>query len=80
MQAYFYINNLIYTLVKQTFWDHVKDEFSSIGETLKDFFLMIKEYTWDIIADKVGGDIAGIFLVGILAFGVMVVLISVINR
>lgn len=80
MQAYFYINNLMYLLVKETFWDKVKHEFSSVWETIKDFFLMIKEYTWDIIADKIGGDMAGIILVGIIAVGIMVVLISVINR
>ena len=80
MQAYFYLTNLVYALVKQTFWDHVKEEFQSIGEVFKDFFLMIKEYTYDIIADKIGGDMAGVFLVAIIAVGVMVVLVTLINR
>ena len=80
MTTYFYINNIIQTLVKQTFWDHVKEEAKSIGETFMDFFLMIKEYTYDIIADKIGDDMAGIFLVGIIAAGVMVILVTLINR
>lgn len=80
MQAYFYLTNLIYGLVKQTFWDHVKEEARSIWETITDFFLMIKEYTYDIIADKIGNDMAGVFLVAIICVGVMVVLITVINR
>ena len=80
VQAYFYLTNLIYGLVKQTFWDHVKEEARSIWETITDFFLMIKEYTYDIIADKIGNDMAGVFLVAIICVGVMVVLITVINR
>ena len=67
-------------MVKQTFWDHVKEEARSIGDSIMDFFSLIKEYTYDIIADKIGGDMAGVFLVAIIAVGVMVVLVTLINR
>ncbi len=80
MQVYFYLNTIVLELVKRTFWDHVKEEFNSVLDTLKDFFLMIKEYTYDIIADKIGSDMAGIFLVGILTVGLMVILITLINK
>ena len=80
MQLSIYLNTLVYSLVKRSFWDVVKDEMRSIWDTISDFFAMIKEYTYDIIADKIGSDMAGIFLVGIIAVGVMVVLIAVINR
>lgn len=80
MQSYFYLNNLFYLLVKRTFWDHLKEEAQSVWEAIVDFFLLIKEYTYDIIADKIGGDMAGVFLIFIIAAGVMVVLITVINR
>lgn len=80
MTKYLYLQNIVYSLVKQTFWDHVKEEAKSIGDTLMDFFLMIKEYTYDIIADKIGGDMAGIFVVAIIAIGVMLILVSLINR
>jgi len=79
-QSYIFFTNLIYALVKRTFWDHVKEEARSVGETFMDFFLMIKEYTYDIIADKIGGDMAGVMLIFIIAAGVMVILITVINR
>ena len=80
MQLYFYLNTIVYGLIKRTFWDHVKEEINSVGDTLKDFFIMIKENTYDLIADKIGGDMAGIFLIGIITVGLMVVLISVINK
>ena len=81
MRTYLYLNNVINSfLVKQTFWDHVKEEARSIGDTFKDFFLMIKEYTYDIVADKIGGDMAGIILIGFLTLGIMIVLITLINR
>lgn len=80
MTKYLYLQNVIYSLVKQTFWDHVKEEARSIGDTLMEFFSMIKEYTYDIIADKIGSDMAGIFIVAIVAIGVMVVLVTLINR
>ena len=80
MTKYLYLQNIIYSMVKQTFWDHVKEEARSIGDSIMDFFSLIKEYTYDIIADKIGGDMAGVFLVAIIAVGVMVVLVTLINR
>ncbi len=80
MQAYLYLNAIVSELVKRTFWDHVKEEAASVWDTLKEFFLMIKEYTYDIIADKIGSDMAGIFVVGVLTVGLMVVLITLINK
>ncbi len=80
MQSYFYLTNLFYLLVKRTFWDHLKEEAQSVWEAIVDFFLLIKEYTYDIIADKIGGDMAGVMIIFVIAAGVMVVLISIINR
>ena len=80
VQAYFYLTNLIYGLVKQTFWDHVKEEARSIWETITDFFLMIKEYTYDIIAEHIGDDVALLMILAIGIIGVMILCITIINR
>lgn len=80
MQLYFYLNTLIYGLVKRTFWDHVKEEFASVMDTIKDFFLMIKEYTYDLIADKIGSDVTGILFICVAALGVMVLAVTLINK
>ena len=80
MQLYFYLNTFIYGLVKRTFWDHVKEEASSVWESICDFFSLIKEYTYDLIADKIGSDITGIIFICVIALGIMVVLITLINK
>lgn len=71
---------LSYILVKQTFWDQLMDEFKDIGKALSDFFLMIKEVTYDVIAGKVGSDIVNLFLIAIGVIAIIMVCLAIINR
>ncbi|HAB67491.1 MAG TPA: hypothetical protein DCE23_09005 [Firmicutes bacterium] len=71
---------LSYILVKQTFWDQLMDEFKDIGKAISDFFLMIKEVTYDVIAGKVGSDIVNLFLIAIGVIAIIMVCLAIINR
>lgn len=71
------LNNL---LVKVSFWDQLKDEFREIMEVVKDFFLMIKEVTYDVLANAIGGDYALLLVLTVGIIGLMIICITIINR
>lgn len=71
---------LTYFLVKQSFWDQLLEEFKDIADAFSDFFLMIKEVTYDVIAGKVGNDIVNLFLIAIGVIAIIMVCLAVINR
>ena len=74
------MNYLTYFLVKHSFWEDLLEEFKDIGEMFGDFFSMIKHYTYDIIAEHIGDDIALLMVLAIGIIGVMIVCITIINR
>ena len=47
-----------YLLVKISFWDQLKEEFREIVKVIKEFFEMIKSFTYDVLANAIGGDYA----------------------
>ncbi len=51
------MNVLNYLLVKETIWDQLKEEVQDVLDMFADFFLMIKEVTYDVIANYIGTDI-----------------------
>lgn len=71
---------LTYLLVKESFWDGIKEEFAEIGEAIKDFFLMIKEVTYDVLAGKIGTDIVNLFLIAIGVIAIIMICLKIINR
>ncbi len=71
---------LTYLLVKQTFWEQLKQEFKDVLDMFGDFFLMIKEVTYDVLAESFGGNIVNLFLVAIGVIAIMLVLLAIINR
>lgn len=71
---------LTYILVKQTFWEELLKEFDEIGEAIKDFFLMIKEITYDVVAGKFGSDIVNLFLIALGVIAIIIVCLKIINR
>lgn len=71
---------LTYFLVKQSFWDQLLEEFKDIADAFSDFFLMIKEVTYDVIAGKVGNDIVNLFLIAIGVIAIIMVCLAIINR
>lgn len=74
------MNVLNYLLVKETIWDQLKKEVQDVLDMFADFFLMIKEVTYDVIANYIGTDITNLLLIAIGVIGVMVICISVINK
>lgn len=74
------MNVLNYLLVKETIWDQLKKEVQDVLDMFADFFLMIKEVTYDVIANYIGTDITNLLLIAIGVIGVMIICISVINK
>ncbi|MGN1372227.1 MAG: hypothetical protein ACI4XM_08140 [Candidatus Coprovivens sp.] len=74
------LNIMNYLLVKQTFWDQIKEEFREIIELIKDFFEMIKSVTYDLLANAIGGDYALLLVITVGVIGVMIICLAVINR
>lgn len=71
---------LTYLLVKQTFWEELKEEFRDVLDMFSDFFLMIKEVTYDVLAKSFGGDIVNMFIIAIGVIALMLILLAIINR
>ena len=74
------MNTLTQLLVKHTFWEQVKYEAKDLIDMFKDFFLMIKEVTYDVAANAIGGEILNVILVCLLALGIMIGCMAIINR
>lgn len=74
------MNILTYLLVKETLWDQLKAEVQDVLDMFTDFFLMIKEVTYDVVAGYIGADITNLLLIAIGVIGVMVICITIINR
>lgn len=74
------MNTLTYFLVKESFFDQLKQEFIDVWEMFKDFFLMIKEVTYDVAANAIGGDMVNLLLIAIGTIAVIMVLLAIINR
>ncbi len=69
-----------YLLVKESFWDQLKDEFREIWEIIEEFFTMLKAMTYDVLANAIGGDFALLLVITVGVIGVMIICLAVINR
>jgi len=74
------MNILTYLLVKQTFWEDLMEELEDVWKMFEDFFLMIKEVTYDVLAKSFGGDIVNMFIIAIGVIALMLILLAIINR
>ena len=74
------MNILNYLLVKESFGDQLKNELKDIVTMFEEFFLMIKEVTYDVVVNWVGGDVTNMFLIGIGALAIMLIALAVINK
>jgi hypothetical protein len=74
------MNVLTQLLVKHTFWEQVEYEMKDLWEMIKDFFLMIKEVTYDVAANAIGGSALNVILVVIAALFIMLACMAIINR
>lgn len=74
------LNILNYLLVKVSFWDELKQEARNIWKMIEEFFLMIKEVTYDVLANAIGGDMALLLVITVGVIGVMLIFLTIINR
>lgn len=74
------MNTLTQLLVKHSFWEQVQYEFRDLVDMFKDFFIMIKEVTYDVVAGAIGGTTLNVILVVIGALVIMIVCMAIINR
>jgi len=71
---------MMYILAKKTIWEKFLEELQDVIKMFGDFFTMIKEITYDVLVGKFGTDATNILLIMVLALGIMLVCISVINK
>ncbi len=74
------MNALYLFLVKETFWDRVEYEIKDLGKMFVEFFQMIKEVTYDLLAGYVGETVLNMFLIGLGALAIMLICLKIINR
>ena len=74
------LNVLNYLLVKVSFWDELKQEARNIWKMIEEFFLMIKEVTYDVLANAIGGDMALLLFITVGVIGTMLIFLTIINR
>lgn len=74
------LNVLNYLLVKVSFWDELKQEARNIWKMIEEFFLMIKEVTYDVLANAIGGDMALLLVITVGVIGTMLIFLTIINR
>lgn len=74
------MNNFYHLIVKESFWDQLIDEIKDIFDMFGDFFQMIKEVTYDVVANAIGGDMAILIVIAVGVIGVMLVCLAIINR
>lgn len=74
------MNNFYHLIVKESFWDQLIDEIKDIFDMFGDFFQMIKEVTYDVVANAIGGDMAILIVIAVGVIGVMLICLAIINR
>lgn len=63
-----------------SFLDEIKFELKDMIETIIDFFLLIKENTYDILVYNFGADVINLLLIGIGTILVIFLLLKIINH
>ncbi len=74
------MSSLYLILTNRTFWDRVEYEINDLIETFAEFFQMIKEVTYDLLAGYVGENVLNMFLIGLGALAIMLICLKIINK
>lgn len=74
------MNLLTYLIVKESFWEQFKNEIKDVLEMFGDFFLMIKEVTYDVAANAIGGDMVNLLLIAVGTIALIMILLAIINK
>lgn len=66
--------------MQKSIGEEIEFELKDIITTIKDFFIMIKENTYDVLVSNFGADIVNILLLGIGIVLVIFILLKLINH
>ena len=66
--------------VKRTIGEEIKYQIEDLFRTFTDFFIMIKENTYDVLCENFGADIINLFFIAGGALLIMIVALAIINR
>lgn len=64
----------------RTFWQEVQFEIEDLFQTFIDFFVMIKENTYDLLVNSFGAQVVNMSLIALGALLIMLICLRVINR
>ncbi len=74
------INSIGLFLYKRSFWEQVEYEVTDLWKMIVEFFQMIKEVTYDLLAGYIGETVLNMFLIGLGALAIMLICLKIINR
>ena len=64
----------------RTFWEEVQFELKDMIETIQEFFIMIKENTYDALVARFGAEAINILLLGIIVVLIMLIALKLMNH
>lgn len=64
----------------RTFWQEVQYEVEDLFQTFIDFFVMIKESTYDVLVESFGAQVVNMSLIALGALLIMLICLRIINR
>ena len=66
--------------VKKSLGESIMDEIKEIADSIGDFFIMIKEVTYDVLVDKFGSFSINLIGMGLIVALIIFVCMAFINR
>ncbi len=72
--------NFYLLAAKRTLGEEIKYQMEDLFRSFKDFFMLIKENTYDVLCNNFGTDIVNLFCIALAALIVMLVATAIINR
>lgn len=76
------MSTIIYTTlkVKRSLGESIMDEIKEIADSIGDFFIMIKEVTYDALVDKFGSFAINLIGMGLIIALILFICMKLINR
>ncbi len=74
------MNTLTYILANMTIWERIEYEIKDLLKMFVEFFQMIKEVTYDLLAGYIGETVLNMGLITIGALIIMLICLKIINR
>lgn len=77
------MNGIYFLTIKESLTDighNLKIEFLDLLDDFKDFFLLIKTHTYDILCMKFGTEVVNLFGIALIFLAIMLIATKVINK